>query len=291
MVTNEITADSLHHIRTPLSDVGEQNTESRSNQPIGSINRVTHNEQSFRSSVWKHTTKITPDTARCNQCGKTIKTIHGGTSSLRKHLLYQHNIVLTSSRKSSTRTRFTSISKEKKSRLDHLLKLATFQDGRSFGDFRKSAIMKFLAEAVPGENIVRPKTSEFMLERRRSSCSEADFFQKNQPLLYRIRLSDMGEILSFRSIGINNSYMITFNGIREGIKNSGYGLHRCKNDFKFEHFHVRDASQICSSLSVSYCVTLLSIQIIARLTETKFNANSSVFTLCTCHNSSKHYLV
>jgi BED zinc finger len=199
MFTNDTTTESSHRIPTSLSDTGgEQDTDSLNNDEADSINQATKNEQSLRSSVWKYATKITPETARCNKCGKTMKTIYGGTSSLRKHLLHQHNIVPTPSRKSSTRPKLTSISKEKKSRLDYLLKLATFQDGRSFGDFRKSGMINFLAEAVPGKNIIRPKTSELMFDEcKRSSRSEADFFNKNQSSLSGIHLSDAGEILYF----------------------------------------------------------------------------------------------
>ena len=66
------------------------------------------------------------------------------------YIFHQHNVVQSNSRMSSTLAQINTISKEKKSRLDHLLKLVTFEDGRS-GDFRKSGVMKFSAEALPGE--------------------------------------------------------------------------------------------------------------------------------------------
>lgn len=113
--------------------------------------------KSLRSSVWKYAKKITPDLARCNECGKEIKTKCGGTSSLRKHLINRHHITVSSSKKPEDRTRNNSISKQRKSRLDHLLKLAIFEDGRTFGDFSKSGMVKFLAEAVPGKTFTKPR--------------------------------------------------------------------------------------------------------------------------------------
>lgn len=164
MLTTNTTVDSPDRIRTFVTDAGAEHDVNSSpiNREVDAIDKETENETSLRSSVWKHATKISPNTARCNACGKMMKTINGGTSSLRKHLLHQHNIIPTPSRKSCTRPKRLSLSKEKKSRLDHLLKSATFEDGRSFGDFRKSGIMKFLAEAVPGNNIDPPKTSTGM---------------------------------------------------------------------------------------------------------------------------------
>lgn len=161
---NNPSVDSSNRIRTFVNDPDADHDVNSSpiNQEADAIDKETENGNSLRSSVWKHATKIAPDTARCNACGKTMKTINGGTSSLRKHLLHQHHVVPTPSRKSCTRPKRSSISKEKKTRLDHLLKLATFEDGRSFGDFRKSGMMKFLAEAVPGENIAPEKTSNWM---------------------------------------------------------------------------------------------------------------------------------
>lgn len=109
------------------------------------------NEKSLRSMVWKYATKITAHVAQCNICLKKIKTNSGGTTSLRKHLLRQHKISDVPSHRPSYKTINNPISKQQKDRLDHLVKIATFEDGRTFGDFRKNGMMKFLSEAVPGK--------------------------------------------------------------------------------------------------------------------------------------------
>ena len=181
--TNDTTTESSHRIHTSLSDAGDENDgESSINRDVGAVNKTTENDKSFRSSVWKHATKITPDTARCNECGKTMKTVNGSTSSLRKHLLAQHSLVPPPPRRAVARNKTTSLSNEKKSRLDHLLKLATFEDGRSFGDFRKSGMSKFLTEAVPGENIVHPKTCQKMYDDCKRSFRWKDDFLQREPV-------------------------------------------------------------------------------------------------------------
>ena len=108
----------------------------------------------LKSSVWKYADKISSSVAQCNQCGKQIETNQGGMSSLRKHLIQQHRDLDFPSLKPNERTTNNSISKEKKFRLDRLLTVATFEDGRSFGDFQKSGMIKFLNEAVPGKESI-----------------------------------------------------------------------------------------------------------------------------------------
>ena len=126
----------------------------------GDSDGSTEHGKRLKSSVWKYADKISSGIAQCNQCGKKIKTNQGGTSSLRKHLLQQHRELDLSSLKPTERTINNSISKEKKFRLDRLLTRATFEDGRSFGDFRKSGMIKFLNEAVPGKESIDQAASD-----------------------------------------------------------------------------------------------------------------------------------
>ena len=108
--------------------------------------------KTLRSSVWKYATKVTSNVAQCNICSKMIKTSSGGTTTLRKHLSRQHQIKdLTFHSQTTQKIINNSISKNRKGRLDQLVKVAIFEDGHSFGDLRKSGMMKFLAEAIPGK--------------------------------------------------------------------------------------------------------------------------------------------
>lgn len=104
----------------------------------------------LKSNVWNYARKLRGAKAKCGKCPSIIQTPHGSTSTLRKHLVTQHdliNIKLPSKRRIKKNI---SISREKKDRLDHLIKMAIIEDGRSFGDFRKSGMAKVLDEAVPG---------------------------------------------------------------------------------------------------------------------------------------------
>lgn len=103
--------------------------------PVVSIDGKIENDKALRSAVWKYATKVTPLLARCNQCGKEIKTGCGRTTSLRKYLSRQHHINdLLNKSVNKRQPKLDSISKHKKDRLDHLAKLAIIEDGRSFGE-------------------------------------------------------------------------------------------------------------------------------------------------------------
>lgn len=116
------------------------------------VDRRTTDGKILRSSVWKYATKISSDIAQFNVCSKMIKTSCGGTTTLRKHLSKQHKIEdLPFHSQTKRKTINRVISKQRKDRLDQLVKVAIFEDGRPFGDLRKSGIMKFLVEAVPGK--------------------------------------------------------------------------------------------------------------------------------------------
>ncbi|CAF1502782.1 unnamed protein product [Adineta steineri] len=103
----------------------------------------------LRSNVWGFAQKITKNKAYCPKCKIYIKTINGGTSTLRKHLLLNHDLVQLQLASQPRNKPTNSIPREKKQRLDHLANLAIFEDGRTFGDFRKSGISKFITEGIP----------------------------------------------------------------------------------------------------------------------------------------------
>jgi hypothetical protein len=108
-------------------------------------------EGQLKSNVWNYATKVSSEEAQCVRCKCMIKTVCGGTSTLRKHLVTKHNLTHLILQKSQRReTKQSAISRERKIRLDYLANLAIYEDGRTFTDFRKSGIRKFLAEAIPG---------------------------------------------------------------------------------------------------------------------------------------------
>lgn len=110
--------------------------------------------RTLKSNVWEFAKKISPGLAQCGTCARLIKTSAGGTTSIRKHLISQHGIKSLATQSTTRRKAVNSITRERKARLDHLLNLAIFQDGRTFGDFRRPGVMKFFAEALPGKDTV-----------------------------------------------------------------------------------------------------------------------------------------
>jgi hypothetical protein len=124
-----------------------ETTQLKANEDV----RVETNETTqLKANVWQYAKKITSEKAQCLRCKIYVKTVRGGTTTLRKHLITKHNLIhLTSSASPRIQTN-NLISQEQKRRLDHLANVAVFEDGRTFGDLRKHGIRKFLAEAIPG---------------------------------------------------------------------------------------------------------------------------------------------
>ena len=63
----------------------------------------------------------------------------------------KHNLTHFTLRANSRIKKDNSMSRERKIRMDHLANFAIFEDGRTFGDLRRSGITKVLAEAIPGD--------------------------------------------------------------------------------------------------------------------------------------------
>jgi hypothetical protein len=104
----------------------------------------------LKANVWEFAKKLTTETAQCLKCKIYVKTVRGGTTTLRKHLITKHNLIHLTSHEPRRTKMNNLISREQKRRLDYLANVAVFEDGRTFGDLRKQGIRKFLAEAVPG---------------------------------------------------------------------------------------------------------------------------------------------
>ncbi len=104
----------------------------------------------LKANVWQYAKKVTTEIAQCLKCKIYVKTVRGGTTTLRKHLITKHNLIHLTLHTSPRVKMNNLISQEQKRRLDYLANVAVFEDGRTFGDLRKQGIRKFLAEAVPG---------------------------------------------------------------------------------------------------------------------------------------------
>ncbi|CAF1479092.1 unnamed protein product [Adineta steineri] len=113
-----------------------------------------------RSSVWNYFKRVSingVNRAECLQkeCGKTFSLVNWSTSALFKHLRDIHKI---ENLKKNTNGRVIigriqhKLSKAQKKKLDSLAIEAIIKDGRSFNDFNKTGLKRFLQYAIPGYN-------------------------------------------------------------------------------------------------------------------------------------------
>ncbi len=102
------------------------------------------------SVVWEYATRnIDNQTATCSICNAVIRTTNWSTTGLRKHLTQVHKLMTMApvvAAKKST------ISQKLRKELHELIVKSIIQDSRSFNDFRRPGMMKFLKKAVPGKH-------------------------------------------------------------------------------------------------------------------------------------------
>ena len=108
------------------------------------------------SNVWQYALRNGNENfATCSLCpdNKRISTNNGSTSTLRRHLIVQHNkheLILTSKKRKHTQSTFSEI---KKQELHNLIINCIVRDGRTFNDFEKPGAKRLLQELVPGKII------------------------------------------------------------------------------------------------------------------------------------------
>ena len=147
--TNSSSADDIINVDRKTNDNQDAIVEEDGNAPQQDDNK--DDIRDLKSRVWNYSRKRSADEAECLTCHAIIRTNNGATSTLRKHLVLKHNFInirLTSTRRNKTAA--PSINRERKLRLDYLANLAIFEDGRTFGDLRKSDLKIFLDEAILG---------------------------------------------------------------------------------------------------------------------------------------------
>ena len=162
LVNKSITTAASDTSASPRGDSNDQQSQENEDSIDESRNTADTDDddlsnvgtRTLKSNVWKFAKKISPGVAQCGTCGRLIKTSAGGTTSIRKHLINMHGMKSLANQSTPRRKTASSITRERKARLDHLLNLAIFQDGRTFGDFRRAGVMRFFAEAIPGKDIL-----------------------------------------------------------------------------------------------------------------------------------------
>lgn len=108
------------------------------------------NEQiSSKSLVWNYADKLPNGKAKCLKCNKEISIKDHSTTCLRRHVNRCQKLSIFSPKKNVQKSS-SKISSDMKDRLDRLVYSCLIQDGRSFSDFQKPGIVRFLQEALPG---------------------------------------------------------------------------------------------------------------------------------------------
>ena len=108
------------------------------------------------SNVWQYALRDgNQNFATCCLCpdNKRISTNNGSTSTLRRHLIVQHNkheLILPLKKRKHIQSTFSEI---KKQELHNLIINCIVRDGRTFNDFEKPGTKKLLQELVPGKII------------------------------------------------------------------------------------------------------------------------------------------
>ena len=106
----------------------------------------------FKSAVWNHFKRVIINgvyRAQCLErgCKKTLSIPNLSTSSLHKHLRDVHKIEdlkKASNGHIKSAQSIQKLPKNKKKKLDHLALEPIIKDGRSFNDFNKSGLKRFL---------------------------------------------------------------------------------------------------------------------------------------------------
>lgn len=120
--------------------------------PDNNINLPEKNAVRQESTVWKYAKRnVESQTATCNDCNAIIKTTNGSTTGLRKHLMQKHKIQFAPTVPVSDKPK---IAPSLKKELHQLIVKSIVQDGRSFSDFRRQGMMKFLNRIVPGNYLI-----------------------------------------------------------------------------------------------------------------------------------------
>jgi hypothetical protein len=152
--------------QTNTTEAERDESHDRNNQPDSQSDPAAVSKVRVQSNVWKYAYRDhdTPGWAICKICPifpnpKRLSIKEGSTSTLRKHLANVHNKTELESVAKMDRRQVVSLSPSERDRLHQLLIDAVVIGGRSFSDFRKPGLSRFLNEIVPG----RVTAYEFMV--------------------------------------------------------------------------------------------------------------------------------
>ena len=104
------------------------------------------------SNVWQHMKKCDDDKAECIYCEAMLSRKNGGTTGLRKHLHQIHKLQQFSPSLVKRRSNVKKVSIDTKKKIDSLIIKCIIEDGRSFGDFKRTGLLNIFKQLVPGKD-------------------------------------------------------------------------------------------------------------------------------------------
>jgi hypothetical protein len=88
-----------------------------------------------------------------------LAVLNGTTTDMRKHLFLIHKLDCFAMTASKKQTRPARLSTDEKKKLDSLAISCIVQDGRGFGDLRRTGLLKLFNHLLPGAKVVREQSS------------------------------------------------------------------------------------------------------------------------------------
>ena len=125
-----------------IDDESNENQQENSNSTIIDAQTGIGNELGSVSSRWKYMAKQQNNKAKCNLCDALLSRTNGTTTGMRKHLFLIHKLECFAVTTSNKRSRPNRLSIDEKKKLDSLAISCIVQDGRGFGDLRRSSLLK-----------------------------------------------------------------------------------------------------------------------------------------------------
>ena len=144
-------------IMMEIDNESAENQQENSNSTIIDAQTGTGNQLGSVSNLWKYMSKQQNNKAKCSLCDAVLSRTNGTTTGMRKHLFLIHKLQCFAMTASKKQTRPARLSIDEKKKLDSLAISCIVQDGRGFGDLRRSGILKLFNHLLPGQREVREK--------------------------------------------------------------------------------------------------------------------------------------
>ena len=201
-----------------IDSESNENQQENSNSTTIDAQTGTGNELGSVSSLWKYMSKQQNNKAKCNLCDAVLSRTNGTTTGMRKHLFLIHKLECFAITTSKKRSRPNRLSIDEKKKLDSLAINCIVQDGRGFGDLRRSGLLKLFNHLLPGQSEVREKKrfhsntscTGYVLPHRNTVQRRLQRLQSEHKLLLIKELSNVHSIgitCDFWSDKRLNSYM------------------------------------------------------------------------------------